>query len=75
MNFIGSPEHVIALALGGRLSFSPLIDELTACDGLQRLVCYKEFLYFNALESMLVYIRVMYVISQLITIFFHFWSV
>ena len=33
MNFIGSPELVIALALGGRLSFSPLIDELTACDG------------------------------------------
>jgi aconitate hydratase len=33
MNFIGSPELVIALALGGRLSFSPLIDELAACDG------------------------------------------
>ena len=34
MNFIGSPELVIALALGGRLSFSPLTDELTASDGI-----------------------------------------
>jgi aconitate hydratase len=33
MNFIGSPELVIALALGGRLSFNPLIDELAANDG------------------------------------------
>jgi len=33
MNFIGSPELVIALALGGRLSFNPLIDELTASNG------------------------------------------
>jgi len=33
MNFISSPELVIALALGGRLSFSPLADELTASDG------------------------------------------
>ncbi|MGA9154210.1 MAG: aconitate hydratase [Candidatus Nitrosopolaris sp.] len=33
MNFIGSPELVIALALGGRLSFSPLTDELIAKDG------------------------------------------
>lgn len=33
MNFIGSPELVIALALGGRLSFNPLIDELVASDG------------------------------------------
>ena len=33
MNFIGSPELVIALALGGRLSFNPLFDELTANDG------------------------------------------
>ncbi|HEX7179953.1 MAG TPA: aconitase family protein, partial [Nitrososphaeraceae archaeon] len=33
MNFIGSPELVIALALGGRLSFNPLIDQLTAPDG------------------------------------------
>jgi len=33
MNFIGSPEVVIALALGGRLSFNPLTDELTAMDG------------------------------------------
>ena len=33
MNFIGSPEIVIALALGGKLSFNPLIDKLTASDG------------------------------------------
>jgi aconitate hydratase len=33
MNFIGSPEIVIALALGGRLSFNPLKDELIAKDG------------------------------------------
>ncbi len=33
MNFIGSPELVIALALGGRLSFNPLKDELMAPDG------------------------------------------
>lgn len=33
MNFIGSPEIVIALALGGRLSFNPLKDELISKDG------------------------------------------
>ncbi|MCE2614969.1 MAG: aconitate hydratase, partial [Nitrosopumilus sp. (ex Thoosa mismalolli)] len=33
LNFIGSPEMIIALALGGKLSFNPLIDELTAADG------------------------------------------
>jgi len=33
MNFIGSPEIVIALALGGRLSFNPFTDELTTKDG------------------------------------------
>lgn len=33
MNFIGSPEIVTALALGGRLSFNPLTDELTGADG------------------------------------------
>ncbi|PIW36098.1 MAG: aconitate hydratase [Nitrosopumilales archaeon CG15_BIG_FIL_POST_REV_8_21_14_020_33_23] len=33
LNFIGSPEMIIALALGGRLSFNPLKDELTAADG------------------------------------------
>jgi aconitate hydratase len=33
MNFIGSPELVTALALGGRLSFNPLADELIANDG------------------------------------------
>ena len=33
MNFIGSPELVIALSLGGSLSFNPLSDELTAQDG------------------------------------------
>ena len=35
MNFIGSPELVIALALGGNLSFNPLTDSLTAKDGSQ----------------------------------------
>ena len=33
MNFIGSPELVVALALGGRLSFNPLTDSLTDSDG------------------------------------------
>ena len=33
LNFIGSPEMVIALALGGNLSFNPLKDELVASDG------------------------------------------
>lgn len=33
LNFIGSPEMIIALSLGGRLSFNPLVDELTADDG------------------------------------------
>ena len=33
--FITSPEIVIALALGGRLSFNPLTDTLTAADGSQ----------------------------------------
>lgn len=33
MNFIGSPEIIIALALGGRLSFNPLKDSLVAPDG------------------------------------------
>ena len=33
LNFIGSPELVIALALGGRLSFNPLRDRLEAADG------------------------------------------
>jgi aconitate hydratase len=33
MNFIGSPEIVTALALGGRLSFNPLTDSLTGADG------------------------------------------
>ena len=35
MNFIGSPEIVIALALGGRLSFNPFTDELTTKDGIK----------------------------------------
>ncbi len=35
MNFIGSPELVIALALSGNLSFNPLSDSLTANDGSQ----------------------------------------
>ena len=33
LNFIGSPEMIIALALAGRLSFNPMKDELTAADG------------------------------------------
>ena len=33
MNFIGSPEIVIALSLSGRLSFNPLTDRLTGADG------------------------------------------
>jgi len=33
MNFIASPEIVIALALGGCLSFNPLRDEITGKDG------------------------------------------
>jgi aconitate hydratase len=33
MNFIGSPELIIALSLGGRLSFNPMTDEMTAQDG------------------------------------------
>ena len=33
MNFIASPELVIALSLGGKLSFNPLNDSLTASDG------------------------------------------
>ena len=33
MNFIGSPEIVVSLALGGRLSLIPINDQLTANDG------------------------------------------
>ena len=33
MNFITSPEMVIAYALAGRLTFNPLTDTLTAADG------------------------------------------
>jgi aconitate hydratase len=33
LNFIGSPEMIIALSLGGRLSFNPLKDDLIAADG------------------------------------------
>jgi aconitate hydratase len=33
MNFIGSPEIVTAMALGGRLSFNPVTDSLTGADG------------------------------------------
>ena len=33
LNFIGSPELVTALALGGSISFNPLTDELEAPDG------------------------------------------
>src|ERR671930_287278 len=33
MNFIGSPEIVTAMALGGKLSFNPLTDTITGADG------------------------------------------
>jgi aconitate hydratase len=33
MNFIGSPEIIIAFALSGKLSFNPLKDQLVAADG------------------------------------------
>jgi aconitate hydratase len=33
MSFIASPEIVMALAFAGRLSFNPLVGELTAADG------------------------------------------
>jgi aconitate hydratase len=33
LNFIASPEIVVALALAGRLSFNPLTDTLTGADG------------------------------------------
>ncbi len=33
LSFIGSPETVIGVALGGKLSFNPLRDELTGKDG------------------------------------------
>jgi aconitate hydratase len=33
LSFIGSPETVIGIALGGKLSFNPLKDELTGKDG------------------------------------------
>ncbi len=33
LSFIGSPETVIGIALGGKLSFNPLVDELTGADG------------------------------------------
>lgn len=33
LNFIGSPEMIIALSLGGRLSFNPMSDALVAPDG------------------------------------------
>ena len=33
LNFIGSPELVMALSLSGRLGFNPLTDDLTGADG------------------------------------------
>ena len=33
MNFIASPEIVVAMSLSGRLSFNPLVDTLTGADG------------------------------------------
>jgi len=39
MNFIASPEIVIALALAGRLSFNPLTDTLVGSDGNEFKLC------------------------------------
>jgi len=33
LSFIGSPETVIAVALGGKITFNPLVDELTTPSG------------------------------------------
>ena len=38
LNFIGSPEMVIALSLGGRLSFNPMRDALRAPDGIEHVL-------------------------------------
>ena len=38
LNFIGSPEMVIALSLGGRLSFNPMRDALRAPDGTEHVL-------------------------------------
>ena len=38
MNFIASPELVVAMALGGSLKFNPLIDQLRAKDGTSFLL-------------------------------------
>ena len=38
LNFIGSPEMVIALSLGGRLSFDPTKDELVSADGTRHVL-------------------------------------
>ena len=35
LNFIGSPELVMAMGLAGRLSFNPLTDKLTGADGVE----------------------------------------
>ena len=38
MSFMGSPEIVVALALGGRLSFNPMKDTITTPDGKKLLL-------------------------------------
>lgn len=38
MNFIASPEIVVAFSLAGRLSFNPLVDELTSDNGTKFLL-------------------------------------
>ncbi len=38
MNFIASPEIVLAFALGGRLSFNPMHDKLRSSDGAEFLL-------------------------------------
>ena len=38
LNFIGSPEMIIALSLGGKLSFDPTRDKVVASDGTQHVL-------------------------------------
>ena len=38
LNFIGSPEMIIALSLGGRLSFNPVSDPIEAADGTMHVL-------------------------------------
>ncbi len=38
LNFIGSPEMIIAMSLGGKLSFDPTRDEITSADGTKHIL-------------------------------------